>query len=560
LISISHYLYRKTRHSAIAVLVILSLCGLASAQLRDRTEHQRADQGQPQSQTKKPAKRGPRAIAVIEFLPKGNMRLVPIALWMDGKYYDASFYGANPEPMALQPETLYEAMNYGEPTGWFTVTTPRQVNGNWVADGKWKAETPFDVMQAHQAAKQPKQKPRAPNDDDSGPPVLRRASGSGSSEGSSGNQGSTTTSSSGSSTAASASNAPQSSSDDTDRPTLKNSSPSSSTASNDDSGRPTLKNSSPSASSSAPSSNDSDRPTLKDSSSSSSSSTTSRPTLGGDTSEANAQPPTATPPPATSSPDENDPDRPVLQRGKPKADTSAASAAAPKIKVTASKAPPPATAAPAPKASSATTPPQLSPQPGHAYPAISDAGIYETRSMMYPMTSADREERGKPMLALALDEVRAYHTKRLQAQTGPKPAITPKSPAKTTAKSENFVVSDYDLRAFDLDFNNSPTFVLTAKVTAPSPKPATGGQFDYFITLVARVDINGQVQKVFSSVTDNNHLDAFPRMEIIDALDADANGRGDLLFRQYSDGGISYALYRVYPYQMVKVFEGGAGI
>jgi hypothetical protein len=175
---------------------------------------------------------------------------------------------------------------------------------------------------------------------------------------------------------------------------------------------------------------------------------------------------------------------------------------------------------------------------------------------MYPMTQAEREERGRPMLALALDEVRTYHSRRQQALATPKA----KAPAKTAARPPNFVVTDYDLRAFDLDFSNSPTFVLTAKVPAPSAQPATGGEFDYFVTVVARVDINGQVQKVFSSVTDNNHLDAFPRLEIIDALDADANGRGDLLFRQHSDSGISYALYRVYPYQMVKVFEGGGGM
>ena len=512
------------------------LSAVAAAQIRDRTEHPRVDQGQDQTQSKKPAKRGPRAIGVIEFLPKGGARLVPIALWMDGKYYDASFYGANPAPMALQPETLYEAMNYGEPTGWFTVTTPKQINGNWVADGKWKAETPFDVMQAHQAAKQPKQKPRSPTDDDSGPPVLRRAPGSGSSETSSSNQGNAPDSSSGVSTAPSASNAPKSSSDDSDRPTLKNSSPSSPSpaSSSDDSGRPTLKNSSPSDAASS-----------------------SRPTLGSDASQANAQPPTATSPPATSSPDENDPDRPTLHRGKPAAQPSTSpAAAAPKI--TASKAPATTTASQPPqKASGATT----SPQPGHAYPAISDAGVYETRSLMYPMTQAEKEERGKPMLALALDEVRAYHSKRQQATAAPKaPAkAAPKAPAKTAARPENFVVSDYDLRAFDLDFSNSPTFVLTAKVPAPSAQPATG-EFDYFVTLVARVDINGQVQKIFSSVTDNNHLDAFPRLEIIDALDADANGRGVLLFRQYSDGGINYALYRVYPYQMVKIFEGGAGV
>ena len=40
---------------------------------------------------------------MVEFLPGGGMRLVPIALWIDGRYYDASLYRANPEPMAVQP-------------------------------------------------------------------------------------------------------------------------------------------------------------------------------------------------------------------------------------------------------------------------------------------------------------------------------------------------------------------------------------------------------------------------------------------------------------------------
>ena len=161
------------------------------------------------------------------------------------------------------------------------------------------------------------------------------------------------------------------------------------------------------------------------------------------------------------------------------------------------------------------------------------------------------------MLALAVEEVRNYTSKRAAAASATKSSA--KTPSKVTAHPPNFVVTDYDLRAFDLDFSNSPTLVLTAKVAAPSAKPATG-EFDYFVTVVARVDTNGQAQKVFSSVTDNNHLDAFPRLEIIDALDADSNGRGDLLFRQHSDSGVSYALYRVYPYEMVKVFEGGAGM
>jgi len=78
--------------------------------------------------------------------------------------------------------------------------------------------------------------------------------------------------------------------------------------------------------------------------------------------------------------------------------------------------------------------------------------------------------------------------------------------------------------------------------------------------VVAREDINGIPIKIFSAVSDTNHLDSFPRMEMVDAVDADANGRGDLLFRQYSDVGISYGLYRVYPYDMQKVFEGGSSM
>lgn len=144
---------------------------------------------------------------------------------------------------------------------------------------------------------------------------------------------------------------------------------------------------------------------------------------------------------------------------------------------------------------------------------------------------------------MAMDEVRKYATKH----NGPPPAKTA-------------VISDYDLHGFDLDYSNSATLVLSAKLPVAPAKPMPGHPFEYFVTVVARVDMNGIPQKIYSVVSDSNHLDAYPRMQIIDALDADANGRGDLLFRQYSDTGISYAIFRVFPYQMEKIFEGGAGM
>jgi len=45
-------------------------------------------------------------------------------------------------------------------------------------------------------------------------------------------------------------------------------------------------------------------------------------------------------------------------------------------------------------------------------------------------------------------------------------------------------------------------------------------------------------------------------MELIDAVDADGDGRGDLLFRRTSDSGSSYAIYRATADQLWPLFEG----
>ena len=52
------------------------------------------------------------------------------------------------------------------------------------------------------------------------------------------------------------------------------------------------------------------------------------------------------------------------------------------------------------------------------------------------------------------------------------------------------------------------------------------------ITLVARQDIYGELHKVFSNMTDTQHLDVLPRYEFIDAVDADGDGRARIAFPQ----------------------------
>jgi len=76
------------------------------------------------------------------------------------------------------------------------------------------------------------------------------------------------------------------------------------------------------------------------------------------------------------------------------------------------------------------------------------------------------------------------------------------------------------------------------------------------ITKKKRTNLEGELHKLFFSQTDSRHLDVFPRMELIDAVDADGDGRGELLFRRTFDGGSAYAIYRVTADRLWPLFEG----
>ena len=97
--------------------------------------------------------------------------------------------------------------------------------------------------------------------------------------------------------------------------------------------------------------------------------------------------------------------------------------------------------------------------------------------------------------------------------------------------------------------------VLTAKARMPV-RPNTASDLQYIITLVARDDMYGDLHKVFASVTDTQHFDVLSRLELIDAVDADGDGRGELLFRQVSDAGSAFVLYRVIGDRLWPLFQG----
>jgi hypothetical protein len=106
--------------------------------------------------------------------------------------------------------------------------------------------------------------------------------------------------------------------------------------------------------------------------------------------------------------------------------------------------------------------------------------------------------------------------------------------------------------------------VLTTKARMPVRPNAAGADrqyadLEYIVTLVARNDIYGELHKAFASITDTQHLDFLPRLELIDAVDADGDGRGELLFRRISDAGKAFVLYRVVGDRLWPLFEGMPG-
>jgi len=80
-----------------------------------------------------------------------------------------------------------------------------------------------------------------------------------------------------------------------------------------------------------------------------------------------------------------------------------------------------------------------------------------------------------------------------------------------------------------------------------------------FVTIVAQPDLYGNVVVLVKNVTDAAHLDDTPRMRLVDAVDAMADNRGELLFELRGATQRQFALYRVLRGQADRIFATGPG-
>jgi hypothetical protein len=181
-------------------------------------------------------------------------------------------------------------------------------------------------------------------------------------------------------------------------------------------------------------------------------------------------------------------------------------------------------------------------------PAISDADGPDPRPYTYEFKPEEEQKFRQKMLAMASDAVKARAARLSSESDAAKPG------AKTT-KAPEPEFQNIQLKTFDLTNSNEPVLVLTATASIPNAKL----NLQYFVAVVAREDIYAELHKVSAQITDNQHLDVLPKYEFIDAVDADGDGRGELLFRLTSDAGTAYNIYAVIGDRLWPLFEGRPG-
>ncbi len=407
------WLYRTT-------LLAVTLC----ASIQIAAQGTIAQYGRKSSTSK-----GPRALGLIQLFPNGKAHLIPVAITVDGKFFDAGSYKGSPVPMALDFGVVYEGFRTGVSQGIFTITQPGQASHVWIAEGTW---LPTGAKPPEKGKKY--ETPKI--EDKDAPPRLHR----------------------------------------------------------------------------------------------------------GDAKPAEAPPPAekSAPPPPAPKPQETvkvqeppppieDPNRPILRRGKP--DPAARRELVKNF-------------------DEETAPAKDSLNSVQIIPAISDAEGPDPRPYTFVLRPGEEATYRSKMLQLASAEL-------AKASAAP-PEIPTARPRKTAGASKppSPAFDDVHLRIFDLSNSNDPVLILSARLR---PHAAAGSTFTgegEEITLVARTNLEGDLRRLFFAHTDVNHLEITPRMELIDAIDADGDGRGELLFRRTSDAGTSYAIYRATADRLWPLYEG----
>ena len=542
-----------------AGVTVAVLCSSAIPMAMAQEERPQIMPGQRKAPRKKDA--GPRALGIVQLGKNGKASIIPVAILVNGKFWDASSYKADPVPMALDSGVVYEGVRSGSSLGLFTVGSALHSNNPsaamaWLGTGVWRP----NGTEAPETAKKAEAAPAGISGDEAPPRLTRDPKANKPAAPSTSNapasQPSKPSSSSGdepprlskasSTPDSSQQSAPTTGSSPTSNPPAQTSPPSSSSADE----RPRLNrrdSSSGSDSGSAqngPASGGS-KPSDSKSGDSKSGNTPTTQEKSGDQSKDKG-------PVAASDSGAGEANRPRLRRGKPAesfADEDIPGYSRPGVRSASSK----DTGKVVQTAAANSAAVQL-------IPAISDAADTgaEPKSFTFEWIPGEEADRRKQMIDLAKDQVKKYVEARSK-NTVAAGATTSKTAKKLVSpKIPDPELENLQMVAYDLWGTNQPVLVLSAQAHMPVSGTSTqaDSELQYSVVLVAYPDIYHNLHKQLVSVTDKFHLDMTPRLELIDAVDADGDGRGELLFRETSDQGSGWVVYRAGADKLVKAFDG----
>ena len=507
-------LYRRMGSSVIVMVGFLAFMALGSA-AQERPQLKRpgeTPQERPSEKKKAKKVKEPRAVGIVEFNSNGKATLIPVAILIEGKFYDASAYKADPVPMALEVGTVYEAEESGDSQGLFTINGALHSKSvgsahPWMGTGTYLpkgTEAPKTTRKAEDVPvgldnSSGDEPPRLTRKDSSkaGGAADSSSAGSGSGSGA-GEKGGTT--GGGASQPANGSSGGQSSGQDTTKGAKA----------------PAEKPEDPSPKQPA-----SAAPTVSDKGSTQ--------TSGGEKAE----------------PSSSDYYRPQLRRGKPMETAPSSEDGATGVGKKGGTAQPVAASSPV---NAGTI---------RVAAAVSDAAGPDPQTYKFFWKTGEEEERRNQMLALAADEVKAYVAALAKNRISARP-VAPKGGTgahKAQAKQAQPLFENIQFRGFDLWLTNQPVMILSAEAHFPAAEGSASATERYDVMLVTRTDIYGNLRKLYSGVTDKFHLDVTPRLELIDAVDADGDSRGELLFRESTDAGNGYLIYRATADKLWKLFD-----
>jgi hypothetical protein len=526
-----------------------------------------------------------RAVGVYEwtgdFAKPAASRLIPVSLYIEGKFEDAGVYIARPIPFALLPGNLYILQNSGVDKGTLDLAYAKHLQaieptGDLAYDDGWfgyGSVKPLAAPRKTTAALKPsKTLPVLTTSADPNRPHFGSKPGDTASSSGGDQTNPTAPQTTNKPDANTSSTTTTSTSDDPNRPTMKRrtSDPSSSGTSTTASSTPTDTGSTPA--------DDPDRPTMKrrtpDGTASGSDTTTPSTTSTGSTPADDPNRPTMqrrspdTTTADTSSntpPSTDDPDRPTLKRHTPedakKAKSSTTDIASVSGTVSLNDDPnrPNLHHGKPTSAMNETDLPKLTGLPAnlHQMVAVSDAVNRDP----HPFTlDWDDEAQHKAILekmqALARAQLAAYGTNPATPTPTPIPAVKKTTP--TTARSRRPAAAtapqtpllDEDMKAYTLSYGGAATYIYSANTGG------TGAALRY-VTIVAQADGLGDIKPAIQSVTDAAHFNRTPKMQFVDVVDADASNRASLLFELRSQNARQFALYRVIASHPEQIFLTG---